>query len=288
MIYCQPDLKITSKAMDPSWFWHGILKQWIPNLSDQIAECAYADEIRNQEYFIHSRYFRALGGAPANVEPLFPAIRALCDTSRSEEIYATAAERGRKGESILETVQRAVETHIKDHEAEVARQELAVEAAKRPVEAISSEMDREWQQSLERFQAYGYQAYGPKGVCIYTGLPADSVDHAPSWSYVEAHGGPRYGGRKLLVACNATANAHKADYGSECLWQCAERIAYRASVAQKDAKKAAGIINGVQATWPRKEYPCSCARCEGVDSETRRKRIMDDPKTTQPVVRTRK
>jgi len=39
MIDCNPDLKTPGKAANPQWFWHGIFKEWIPNLKDEIRKC---------------------------------------------------------------------------------------------------------------------------------------------------------------------------------------------------------------------------------------------------------
>lgn len=295
MIYCQP-IKEAGKAANPTWFWHGNYREWIPNVTDPIrCRLAYHAKDRESEYldtFIKERTDTArnayqLERTPAHVEPVLPQAWTLRDRSGTQGVQKRAPATRRQGESILEVTSRAIAARLKEDEVERARAELAIQAAERPVERVSATMATEWRKKVKAAQPRGYEPYGPKGTCIFTSLPAENVDHTPSLAYVEAHGGSSYGGRKMLVASYASANAHKADFGSECLWQCAERIAYRAHVAQKDPYKASAIINGVRDTWPRTDYPCPCIRCQSVDSETRRAQIARDLITTHPVTRDR-
>lgn len=154
---------------------------------------------------------------------------------------------------------------------------------------VGRHMRNEWRKAYEQYQPLGYEPFGSAVHCVYTGMAAFQVDHVPSRRYVQKKGGNAYGGRRLLVAAHEKANAHKSDFGSECLWQCALRIAYQANRNQKDRQLAAEIVSGVERLWSEQPLiECPCIRCRGMSPKERFDEIRSDPVTFTPVHRGRK
>ena len=138
----------------------------------------------------------------------------------------------------------------------------------------------------------GWELAGPKHCCAYTARPVwHQVDHSPSKKYVNDHGGPDYGGRKVMALCCATANAALADYGSQCLMQRAMRLLHPLHMP-----KFKNFGTSVQQTLYEPVYAlytsngdiCQCSPCKAARSPQERwQTLWDDPRTYMPVVRSR-
>jgi len=294
--------KTAMKSENPVWFYSGLHKEWIPNLTDTIAlydnrDCSNDCDLRSKDNGLGptteteqsgvsvQRRISTIGVATGKA----PLPVGIPTVSKAPPIKPT------RGEGVLDAVQRAIERQelTSQQQKTEALQREYFELTKADLErSANSDMAQKWVKTYSDFYALGFKPYGPRNECIYTGLPANSVDHAPSKDYIERKSTKdgAYHGRRVLVACDLRANEHKHTFGSECLWQCAERIAYRAEVtrSKKDKEHRMKIIEGVRSTWPRTDHPCPCILCLNADPEIRKAQIMADPRTTAPVPSKRK
>jgi len=161
---------------------------------------------------------------------------------------------------------------------------------------VSPEMQSNWRASMLRWYDDGHEPYdgSPAGVSAYSGIPATTIDHAPSREYVSKKG-DNYGGHRWLIACDLKENLHKGIFGGDCVLQIAMRISY---YAQKHAKrngldaKRREIILGVGQTWPEPPneppYPCQCRFCKAMPYTERYEMVWNDPRTWEAAKRSAK
>lgn len=218
------------------------------------------------------------------------------NTSGVGEIQTATQRRGQPGESALEGVQASgepiapeantsgvggIRKFAAEHEQEIADARQALKIQLRAAGVASPQTDKKFaaiaSNAIEAGVPDGYEYYGPPGLCIYTRLPATSIDHVPPRSWVAQR--PDYGGMKLLVPADLKLNLHKHTFRAECLLMIAlacENRLYKAVEKRSDAG-AAILLKNLSSVWLNgaapTDFPCPCVKCRSVDYATRREQL---------------
>ena len=114
-----------------------------------------------------------------------------------------------------------------------------------------------------RFEPLGYVWVGSKTHSIFSGLPAEHVDHCPALDYVNKRV-PKYPetAPRFLVAATAMENLTKAHYGSACLCEASAKIYHHLTTLKKyvGSHMAAYNAHCIQVKWSTSSE-CPCVLC---------------------------
>jgi len=150
--------------------------------------------------------------------------------------------------------------------------ELQRSKIQKPERVTGAEKKR--QQTIKRYEPFGFHWYGPKSRCIYSGQAVEEVDHAPSVSYINEK--PQYAGGRLLVASARAINRTLGSYGAQCLTMRGAKAHYHMS-RSKDASKrrTATLIAARQGD----SLACPHVCCKGRTAAQRWQECLNDPLT---------
>jgi len=128
-----------------------------------------------------------------------------------------------------------------------------------------SPLGTEWRKQSRRLEPLGYVQFGSQTHSIFSGLPAEHVDHCPSVDYAVKRRYPKTAPR-LLVAATAMENLTKAHYWSVCLCEGAAKIRHHLTERKKYAGNDTAALTArlIEIKWSTSnECPCVlCAACE--------------------------
>ena len=138
-----------------------------------------------------------------------------------------------------------------------------------------------------RLEPIGYVWLGSKTHSIFSGLPAENVDHCPSVNYVQNRV-PKYpeAGPKFYVAATAMENATKAHYGASCIREAAAKIYHHLTQRPKYAGNGIAVLTArlILSRWST-STECPCVLCAASQPLLRWKDCQETAHVTEKMPR---